>query len=146
MAPRGKNNNMARQRNQRTGKAPRGLTSGRISKAIERELKKPAGYIFDGSRMATLGELVDPNIPTTNLVELTEDQVINLIIKRLEMEPNDFKIAMIGIGIVDKTRAIAEVKSRTKIGRNIVEIERHLISMLESKLKATQSRDRGTNA
>src|ERR1035441_9218033 len=61
----------------------------------------PATFTFDGSRMATLREYLDPKVPTKNLIELSEDQLVDLKIRRLEMEPEDFKLAMMGVGIVE---------------------------------------------
>ena len=96
------------------------------------EWSKPACYAFDNSRMATLQELISPNVPTKNLVELSDDQLAELVVSRLEMEAPDFQLAMMGVGIIDKARAIAEVKARSTIGRYLIEIEHILIDQLET--------------
>lgn len=59
-----------------------------------------------------------------------EDQAI-LVEKRMAHLP-DFKLAMVGIGIVDKERAIQEVRKQTSAGLTLIEIELHTIArMLE---------------
>lgn len=89
--------------------------------------KLPAGYRSDGKKMATLQEVVDPETPTMNLSQLSDDQRLALVSKRIEMQP-DFQIAMLGAGLIDQKRAIQEVKSGTPIGRNLVEIEERLLN------------------
>jgi hypothetical protein len=106
------------------------------SRIREKHWDMPASFTFDGSRMASLREHIDPAVPTKNLIELSEDQLVDLTIRRLEMEPDDFKLAMMGVGIVDKHRAVAEVKARSWIGRSLVEIEQILIAHLEKTGKS----------
>ena len=65
-----------------------------------------------------------------SLAELTEEQRVELVISRLQSRPDDFRIVMVGPGVVDKTRAIAEVKARTRVGRTLMEIEHMMISAL----------------
>lgn len=105
---------------------------GRAGRSEPKKTRKghwnqPAGYHIDGVKIATLGELVDPSIPTMSLSELTEEQRVKLVVSRLRMEPDDFRIAMIGPGVIDKTRAIAEVQSGSRIGRTLMEIEQNLL-------------------
>jgi hypothetical protein len=93
----------------------------------DRQWDLPASYCADGNQLATLREVVDPDVPTMSLSELTPEQRAELVAKRIEAQPN-FQIAMIGAGLLDKQRAIAEVKSYSKIGRALVEIEQKMIS------------------
>jgi hypothetical protein len=93
----------------------------------DRQWDLPASYCADGNQLATLREVVDPDVPTMSLSELTPEQRAELVAKRIEAQPN-FQIAMIGAGLLDKQRAIAEVKSYSKIGRALVEIEQKMIN------------------
>jgi hypothetical protein len=90
----------------------------------------PAGYHVGGSKLATLREVLEPSTPTMSLAELTEQQRVDLVIARLQSKPDDFRITMIGPGIINKTRAIAEVQARSRVGRTLIEIEQLLIASL----------------
>lgn len=94
------------------------------------DLNQLASYHIDGQKIATLHEVRDPSVPTMSLFELTEDQRVNLVLERLRKEPDNFRIGIIGHGIIDKTRAIAEVQVRSRIGRTIMEIEHNLLLRL----------------
>jgi hypothetical protein len=89
----------------------------------EFELNLPAGFTSDGSRMATLREILDPQVATRSLLQLSSDHRFDLAAKRIEMRPDDFELILPGYGTVDKSRAVAEVRARTKIGRYLVEVE-----------------------
>ncbi|HAF12349.1 MAG TPA: hypothetical protein DHU55_05965 [Blastocatellia bacterium] len=98
----------------------------------DRQWDLPASYCADGNQLATLREVVDPNVPTMSLSELSQEQRAELVAKRIEAQPN-FQIAMIGAGVLDKQRAIAEVMSYSKIGRALVEIEQKMINHIVKK-------------
>jgi hypothetical protein len=106
----------------------------------------PAGFNADGSEHATLEEVLDPDVPTMQLSDLTLEQRAELTAKRLELQPK-FELAMIGAGMVDKARAISEVKNKTKVGRLLIEIEHQMIrNLLEQAQKKTANYQRGTTA
>ena len=97
----------------------------------------PAGFCADGSAQATLREVVDPNVATIQLAELSLEQRADLVAKRLELQPQ-VDLAMIGAGVIDKSRAITEVKNRTKVGKLLIEIEHQMIrNLIEQSQKAT---------
>ncbi len=89
-------------------------------------MSAPAGYRIDDS-IATLRAVLDPDVPTKAFPELSEDQRVELVIANLQRRSDDFTIAMIGPGLINKARAIAEVKARSPIGRAILEIEQHFL-------------------
>ena len=97
-------------------------------KIPEKQWKMPAGFRPDGSH-ATLLEVVDPNQPTRQLSDLSLEQRAELVVKRLELQ-SKIELAMIGAGMIDKARAITEVKNKTKVGRLLIEIEHQLIRNL----------------
>lgn len=89
----------------------------------------PASFSADGSKMASLRDVVDKNVSTMSLSQLTTDQRAELVAKRIELQPK-FELAMVGAGIVGKERAIAEVKAQSDVGRVLIEIEQRLINNL----------------
>jgi hypothetical protein len=89
----------------------------------------PAGYTADGKRLANLREMVDPDVPTISLAQLTPVQRAELVAERIARQPK-FQLAMLGAGVVDQERAISEVKAQTEIGRALMEIEQNAIHML----------------
>lgn len=100
----------------------------------------PAGFHLDGSKHATLRDVVDPNVATTQLSGLTLQQRAELAVKRLELQ-SKIELAMIGAGMIDKARAITEVKNKTKVGRLLIEIEDQMIrNLIERSQKARRTR------
>jgi len=89
----------------------------------EPDLDLPAGFTADGSRMATLREVLDPKIPTRTLRQLSEDHRFDLAAKRIEMAPETFQLVILGHGIVDKVRGVTEVRDRSRIGRHLAELQ-----------------------
>ncbi len=94
----------------------------------------PVAFRKDGETFATLREVVDPNVVTLSLADLSGEKRKNLIVERLERKPN-FTINMIGAGVVDKKRAIEEVKAQTPAGKVIEEIEQRVINNMLVKAK-----------
>jgi hypothetical protein len=73
------------------------------------------------------------------------------VTKRLELQ-KEINLAMIGAGMIDKARAITEVKNKTKVGRLLIEIEHQMIRNLIEQSQATgpatakKSRGKATTA
>jgi hypothetical protein len=70
-----------------------------------------------------------------SLSTLSPEKRAELTVKRIEAQPK-FEVAMIGGGIVDKERAIKEVKAQTDIGRVLTEIEQRVIQNLLEEVEA----------
>ena len=70
-----------------------------------------------------------------SLTALSPEKRAELTVKRLEAQPM-FEVAMVGGGIVDKERAIKEVKAQTDIGRVLTEIEQRVILNLLEEVAA----------
>jgi hypothetical protein len=102
----------------------RGLETGAIQ---QRQWELPTSYCADGKGWATLREVVDPDVPTMTYSELSPDQRAELVAKRISEQPK-FQIAMLGAGLLDQKRAMAEVKAQTAIGRALMEIEQRVIN------------------
>lgn len=87
------------------------------------ELEMPAGFTADGARMATLGEVFDPAVPTRSFLQLSEDHRFDVAAKRIGLRPETFQLIIPGHGVFSRAQAISEVRGRTKIGRHLVEVE-----------------------
>lgn len=101
---------------------------------LQKQLAMPAGFYSDDSHVATLREVVDPDVPTKQLSELTLEQRAELVAERLALQPS-LDLAMIGAGMIDKQRAITEVKGKTKVGKLLIEIEHQMIRNLLEQAK-----------
>lgn len=101
---------------------------------LKKQLAMPAGFYADDSSVATLRDVVDPGVPTKQLSELTLEQRAELVAERLALQPS-LDLAMIGAGMIDKQRAITEVKGKTKVGKLLIEIEHQMIRNLLEQAK-----------
>jgi hypothetical protein len=97
--------------------------------ALEKQWGMPASYCSDGETLATLEEVIDPLTPTLSLSELTPEQRTNLVAQRIASQ-RDFQVAMVGAGMVNKERALAEVRANSKVGKVLMQIEQKMISNL----------------
>ncbi|SRR6266516_2530920 len=107
----------------------------------QKQWEIPAGFHSDGSEPATLREVLDPDVPTVQLTDLTLEQRAKLVAKRLELQPS-IELAMVGAGMIDKARAIAEVKKKTQVGKLLIEIEHQMIANLIEQAKKNDAQHR----
>ncbi len=78
----------------------------------------------------TLREALEPGYGTVqSLSLLSPEKRAELTVKRIEAQ-SDFELAMIGGGMVDRARAIKEVKAHTDVGRIFTEIELRVVNNL----------------
>jgi hypothetical protein len=118
-------------------RASKKKTAKKSAAIPEKQWEMPAGFCSDGYTQATLREVVDPDQPTMQLSDLTLEQRAELVTKRLELQ-KEINLAMIGAGMIDKARAITEVKNNTKVGRLLIEIEHQMIrNLIEQSQKAS---------
>ena len=61
----------------------------------------------------------------------TNPKIIRLVIARLEVWPEDAKLAIVGLGTSNKKELITHVKKGTDVGRKIVEIELEYLKSLK---------------
>jgi len=106
------------------------------------ELDLPAAFTADGSRMATLREVLDPKIPTRTLRQLSEDHRFDLAAKRIELAPESFRLVIPGHGIIDKVRGVTEVRDRSRIGRHLAELQFLAINRATKIGKVARRRER----
>ena len=61
----------------------------------------------------------------------TSLKIIRLVIARLEVWPEDAKLAIVGLGTFNKKELITHVKKGTVIGKKVVEIELEYLKSLK---------------
>lgn len=120
----------------------RSTRAGAIQK---RQWELPTSYCADGKGWATLRDVVDPDVPTMTYSELSPEQRAELVAKRISEQPK-FQIAMLGAGLLDQKRAMAEVKAQTAIGRALMEIEQRVINHQVDKALAAEQPKPATRA
>ena len=104
----------------------------------DKQWDMPASFCADGMQLASLRDVVDPQVPTLTLNELSPEQRADLVANRIAAQ-KDFRIFMLGAGIIDKERAITEVKAQSKIGRALMEIEQRVINHLVDNVTKEQT-------
>jgi hypothetical protein len=100
----------------------------RVPKIPSPEWKRPIGFAADGELM-TLRDAQARSKPLVDFSELSASQQAELVARRIELR-KEIKLFMIGAGMIDKARALVEVRSQSKIGQTLIEIEQLVISDL----------------
>ena len=107
----------------------------------EKQWEMPVSITPNG-RWITLREFTEKKMVTLSSESLPEQlapgQEAELVEKRIAYRP-DFKVAMIGIGIVDQERAMQEVREQTPAGRTLINIELRTIARV---IKLANERNR----
>lgn len=97
---------------------------------LEEQWEMPVSINPDG-HWITLREFADQKMVTLSSGSLAEqlapEQQAKLVEERIAHRP-DFKVAMIGVGIVDQERAMQEVRKQTPAGRTLINIELRTIA------------------
>ena len=95
----------------------------------------PAGYKADGT-FASLAQVISDHIPTSSLETLSAQDKKKLVVQRIKLQDNYPTRYMLGVGEVNKDRAISEVQAGTSAGKFIQESEQKVIMMMkDSALK-----------
>lgn len=104
-------------------------TKSRGTKIPTEQLDMPVSFDPAGN-LVTLREVMEPgHVSVQSLATLSPEKRAELTVKRIEAQP-DFEVAMVGGGIVDRERAIQEVKAHSEIGRVLTEIEERVVQNL----------------
>src|SRR5262245_17385279 len=96
-----------------------------------KQWRMPAGYLRSSGKPATLRQVVSKT-PTVDGDQLTAEQRAAITIMRIGKQ-RKFRIMSIRNGLVDKKRAIEEVRQNTALGRALVEIEQITIRLLRQE-------------
>ena len=78
----------------------------------------------------SLREVVEEEPARFLFIELSPEQQSELVAERIKQRPEFDDVGIVGIGILDKTRAINEILGRTSIGCTLIDIERRMIETL----------------
>jgi hypothetical protein len=106
-----------------------GKRSGEARSEITREQwDMPVSFDPEG-KPVSLRAYVEGGHHALSFSALSDEQRTELAAKRIEMQP-DYEMGSIGAGIVNKQRAIEEVRSNTKLGRRLAQIETRVITHL----------------
>ena len=77
----------------------------------------------------SLREVVENEPARFSFVQLTPKQQSELVAERIRQRP-EYDMGILGLGILDKKRAINEVQARTPIGCTLIEVEQRMIERL----------------
>ena len=91
----------------------------------EEQWTLPVSYYTDGG-MVTLRDYVHPTRPVLTPAQLADQQRAEVTAERISRKAK-FAVGMLGVGILDKARALIEVRARTTPGKVLIEIEFRLI-------------------
>lgn len=95
----------------------------------DEQMDLPVSFDVVGN-LVTLREVLGANRPSIlSLASLSLEKRAELTAKRIAAQPK-FEVAMIGGGLVDKERALNEVRAHTNTGKVLIEIEQRLIQNL----------------
>jgi hypothetical protein len=103
--------------------------------------KMPVSFDTAGQPVS-LHDYVQGDHNTLSFSSLSDDQRTELAAKRIEMQPN-YEIGAIGPGIVTKDRAVDEVRTKTKLGKRLAQIEARVVLHLIDVAKKGSDSTRG---
>lgn len=85
-------------------------------------LKKPVSIASDGSFLTFSDMITRPSLAVGSLHALSEDLQIKLALERNKLEP-DFKLGIIGVGLISKDEVLEHIKTKTELGQTFVRAE-----------------------
>jgi len=106
---------------------------GQFLESIGKQLTLPVGYRGDGS-MVSLEEVLTSGVEARLWPDLEPAQRADITAKRIELQPK-FNLGLIGTGVISKEQAIEEVKSRSRIGMRLIDIENRLLTKLMAEIE-----------
>jgi len=79
--------------------------------------------------LVTLREYAHPRTPVFSPAQLSGEQRARVTAERIARKPH-FEVGMLGVGILNKERAVVEVRGQSVAGKVLIEIEFRLIQNL----------------
>ena len=100
------------------------------NKPIPREdhWTRPVAMALNGQWLS-LREVVENEPARFSFVQLTPEQQSELVAERIRQR-TEYDMGILGLGVLDKKRAINEVRDRTPIGCTLIEVEQRMIERL----------------
>ena len=95
--------------------------------------KKPIAVTPAGEFVTSLELVEKPSLAVGSLLALSEDLKLKLTVERIKFEP-DFKLGIIGVGIVTKDEVIDHVEAKTELGQEIIRAEMNYCNDLMATL------------
>lgn len=92
----------------------------------------------EAGNLVSLRDYVNEGHKALSFSALSADQRAELTAKRIEMQ-RDYEMATIGAGVVSGQRAADEVRSHTKLGRRLEQIEARVVMHLLDEAAVTVS-------
>ena len=89
---------------------------------------RPVAMAPDG-QWISLREVIDDEPARFSFAQLSLEQQSELVAKGIRQRPI-FDVAILGLGVLSKKRAINEVLARTPIGCTLIDIEQRMIKRL----------------
>jgi hypothetical protein len=103
--------------------------SGEPRSVIKKEQWDMPVSFDEAGNLVSLREYVEQGHKALSFSALSPDQRAEIAAKRIEMQP-DYEMASIGAGVISKERAVDEVRTQTKLGRRLAQIETRVIMHL----------------
>jgi hypothetical protein len=104
----------------------------------DREASKPIGIRSDNGAFVTLYEFkAEPTLAPEleSLSSLDYRKLAEFTIARLEREPENLRIGILGLGELSRNEVIQQIKDASPIGKQFVQIERDWVERLKDKLR-----------
>ena len=77
----------------------------------------------------SLREVIEEEPARLSFIQLSPEQQSKLVAERIRQRPQ-FNVGILGLGTLDRERAINEVQAQTSIGRTLIDIEQRMIKIL----------------
>lgn len=111
-----------------------------ITKALKGKLELPVSFTPEGKEVSLLKFVKDKNQAYLSLSSLNPNQKARITAERLRRKP-ELKLAVLGVGEIDKERAIAEVEAQTPLGLSLIEADQYVIQKLIQELEHGRLKD-----
>jgi hypothetical protein len=94
-----------------------------------------AGFHTGKKKLATIADVLSPSVSTRTVDDLSLPEQVRLIVARLRREKHYVPLQVLGFeGVVDKTKAIEEIRSLSQLGLHLLKIEMEYLKIqLERK-------------
>lgn len=105
-------------------KVKNGLEPSPARKPESRRKRILAGVIHDGSRHATVDEILDPKVKTRSAGETSLEERKALCLRRIRSDSSFVPMRMFGVkAIVDRKRAMKEIAALSPLGMRLMELQ-----------------------
>jgi hypothetical protein len=96
-----------------------------------------AGVHHKSGRVATIRQVIASDIPTRTGKELSLDERVRLATRRIRDNKRFVSMMMLGVeGVIDRKRALEEIKKRSHIGLHLLEIDRRHANLQTEQMLA----------